>query len=69
MPSNNQRNNELEFTPTFGTQHRVLDLYLFWNLQFSVTQFADFSDSFQRGKGNFRGGEARVKFCLTDMCI
>jgi len=22
-------------------------LYLFWNLQFSVTQFADFSDSFQ----------------------
>jgi len=20
MPSNNQRNNELEFTPTFGTQ-------------------------------------------------
>jgi len=21
MPSNNQRNNELEFTPTFGTQH------------------------------------------------
>ncbi|WP_209314995.1 hypothetical protein [Methanocorpusculum sp. GPch4] len=24
-----------------------MDLYLFWNLQFSVTQFADFSDSFQ----------------------
>ncbi len=22
MPSNNQRNNELEFTPTFGTLHR-----------------------------------------------
>ena len=25
MPSNNQRNNELEFTPTFGTQHYGTD--------------------------------------------
>ena len=23
MPSNNQRNNELEFTPTFGTLHQM----------------------------------------------
>jgi len=26
----------------------VLDLGLFWHLQISVTQFADFSDSFQK---------------------
>jgi hypothetical protein len=25
MPSNNQINNELEFTPTFGTQQREYD--------------------------------------------
>jgi hypothetical protein len=25
----------------------VLDMYLFWHLQISVTQFADFTDSFQ----------------------
>jgi len=28
---------------------RVLDLYLFWYLQVSVTQFADFTDSLQTG--------------------
>jgi len=26
MPSNNQRNNELEFTPTFGTQHKPVGI-------------------------------------------
>jgi hypothetical protein len=25
MPSNNQRNNELDFTPTFGTQQANVD--------------------------------------------
>jgi hypothetical protein len=28
MPSNNQRNNELEFTPTFGTQQLKLDFII-----------------------------------------
>ncbi len=31
MPSNNLRNNELEFTPTFGTQHYfdIADLLIY----------------------------------------
>ncbi len=27
--------------------NEVLNMYMFWHLQISVTQFADFNDSFQ----------------------
>ncbi len=33
----------------------ALDLHLFWHLQISVTQFADFSDSFQPAVREFSG--------------